>query len=311
MRPTSNTPRTSADFHLSKHDKKIEQRAKDFMDIFKNFDFSPAGHITCLIHLLDPSEVKLGKGPAAENFNRKFAQFSNELDLALGKSKKESNRNELKMALIAKIAARGLPFRYQNDYQKVSNNCSTDVVINWLKEIRKQINPPKTISRPHSQVVTSTYTTNNANSNQILPSAAAPVFRAFNYSPPAPVQYTAPNPSSPAPMFSQAPATTWNQGQSNPGNTNWPQQQWHYPNAVPQQQWQSQNVMPQQQQWQYPNAVPQQQQWQSPSAMPQQQQWHSPNAAPQQQQWQSPNVMPQQQYFYPPQQNGRTPNSGS
>jgi hypothetical protein len=100
MRPTSNASRSNEKIHLSKHDKKIEQRANDFMNVFKNFDFSPAGHITCMIHLLAPRAVILGEGPAAQNFNRKFNHFSNELDLALGKSKKEENRNELKTALV-------------------------------------------------------------------------------------------------------------------------------------------------------------------------------------------------------------------
>ena len=36
MRPTGSAPRSNEKFHLSRHDKKIEQRADDFMDVFKN-----------------------------------------------------------------------------------------------------------------------------------------------------------------------------------------------------------------------------------------------------------------------------------
>ncbi len=309
MRPTGSASRSNEKIHLSKHDKKIEQRAKDFMDVFKNFDFSPAGHITCMIHLLAPKAVKLGEGPAAQRFNQKFAQFSNELDLALGKSKKEENKNELKAALVRLIAERGLPQKYQMDYQSASSNFSTAEVINWLKLVRKEINPPKMTSRPQSQIITPLQTTTTTTTSPILTTATAPVFRASHsyrsmptpqqastgnmmpsypnqplvYPNPMPVnqmQQPAPYPATnyvSAPSFPQAPMAMWHQGQVQPypGTTNWPQQQ------------------QQQQPWQSPNAAPQGQFMPYPGTM----NW------PQQQQ--------QQQYFYPPQQNGNPWNSGS
>jgi hypothetical protein len=295
MRPNSNASRSNEKIHLSRHDKKIEQRANDFMDIFKNFNFSPTGHIACLIHLLAPAALRLGEGPADQNFNRTFAQFSNELDLALGKSKKVENRNELKTALVRLIAERGLPQKYQMDYQSASNNLSTAEVINWLKEVRKEINPPKMTTRPRSQIITPVQTTTTT-------TTTAPVIRtSHSYrSMPTPQQVPTGNmmpgypiqplfyPTTnyvPAPFFSQAPtAMLLNQGQEQgqvqpyPGTTNWPQQQ-----QQRQQPWQSQNVAPQGQFPPYPGTM----------------NW------PQQQQQQ------QQQYFYPPQQNGGPWNSGS
>ena len=315
MRPTGNASRSNEKIHLSKHDKKIEQRANDFMDVFKNFDFSPAGHITCLIHLLAPNAVNLGQGPAAQKFNQKFAQFSNELDLALGKSKKEENKNELKTALVRLIAERGLPHRYQYDYQRVSSNGSTADVITWLKEIRKIINPPKMTPRPQSQIITPVQTTTTTTTSPVL-TTTAPVIRASHSYRSMPIQQQVPTgntmPSYPtqpffhpnsmpynqmqqpapyptthyvsAPSFPQAPTAMWHQGQAQPypGTTNWPQQQ------------------QQQQPWQSPNAAPQGQMPPYPGPM----NWPQP-----QQQQQQPQQ--QQQYFYPPQQNGGPWNSGS
>lgn len=274
MRPIRNESRAHAEPPLSRHDKKIAQRANDFMDVFKNFDFSAAGHITCLIYLLAPKAVKLRDGD--NDFNGKFAQFSNELDLALGKSKKEENRSELKSALIRLIAERGLPQKYQEDYQKISGNRTIDGIIDWLKEVRKEVYRPKMASRPQSQIIASVHTTTTA--NQFLTTTTTPVIRFLNSyrSIPTPQQeptgYMMPSYpnsmhvnqmlqpnayfSAPAPAFNQAPAIIWYQGQPQPypGTANWPQQQ---------------------------------------------------------QQWQYQNLAPQQQYFYPPQQNGGTFNSGS
>lgn len=273
MRPTSNASRSNEKIHLSRHDKKIEQRANDFMNVFKNFDFSPAGHITCMIHLLAPRAVRLGEGPAAQNFNRKFARLSNELDLVLGKSKKEENRNELKTALVRLIAERGLPQKYQMDYQSASNNLSTAEVINWLKEVREEINPPK-MTTPQ-QVPT----------GNMMPGYQTQPFFYPNPMPVNQMQQPAPYPTTnyvPAPSSHQVPTAMFlNQGQGQeqgqvqpyPGITTWPQQQ---------QPWQSQNVAPQGQFLPYPGTM----------------NW------PQQQQQ-------QQQYFYPPQQNGGPWNSGS
>ena len=307
MRPTGSAPRSNEKFHLSRHDKKIEQRADDFMDVFKNFNFSPAGHITCLIHLLAPKAVNLRTGD--DDFNRKFAQFSNELDLALGKSKKEKNKNELKTAIIRLIAERGLPERYQDAYDNVSKNGSTAAVITWLKDVRKEVYRPKMTTRPRSQIITPVQTTTTTTTSPFLTTTTAPVIRASHsyrsmptpqqvptgnmmpayqtqplfYPNPMPVtqmQQPAPYPTThyaPAPSFPQAPTAMLNHGQVQPypGTTNWPQQQ-----QQQQQPWQSQNVAPQGQFLPYPGTM---------------------NWPPQQ----------QQQYFYPPQQNGGPWNSGS
>jgi hypothetical protein len=308
MRPTSNASRSNEKIHLSRHDKKIEQRANDFMDVFKNFNFSPAGHITCMIHLLAPKAVNLRAGD--DDFNRKFAQFSNELDLALGKSKKEENKNELKTAIIRLIAESGLPERRQDAYDNVSSNGSTAAVITWLKDVRKEVYRPKMTTRPRSQIITPVQTTTTT-------TTTAPVIRTsqsyrsmptpqqvptgnmmpgyptqpFFYPNPMPVnqmQQPAPYPTTnyvPAPSLHQVPtAMLLNQGQEQgqvqpyPGTANWPQQQQQ------QQPWQSQNVAPQGQFLPYPGTM----NW--PQPQPQQQ---------------------QQQYFYPPQQNGGPWNSGN
>jgi hypothetical protein len=308
MRPNSNASRSNEKIHLSRHDKKIEQRANDFMDIFENFNFSPAGHIACLIHLLAPAALRLGEGPADQNFNRTFAQFSNELDLALGKSKKVENRNELKTVLVRLIAERGLPQKYQDDFQSVLSNSSTATVIRRLREIRKIINPPKMTTRPRSQIITPVQTTTTT-------TTTAPVIRTSHsyrsmpipqqvptgnmtpgyqtqplfYPNPMPVNqmqqpapYLTTNHLS-APSFPQAPTAMWNQVQEQgqvqpyPGTTNWPQQQQQQ--QLP---WQSQNVAPQGQFLPYPGTMNWQQQQQQ-----------------------------QQQYFYPTQQNGGQWNSGS
>ena len=252
MRPTSNTPRSKADPPPSKHDKKIAQRANDFMGVFENFGFSKAGHIACLIHLLDPDAVKLGKGPSTQNFNDKFVLFCNELDLALGKSKKDENKNELKTALIRLIAESGLPQADQTDFQKVLHNSSKLVVITWLRELRKKIDPPKMISRPQSQIITPLQTTTTTTASPMVTTATAAVFRASHsyQSMPTPQQASTvnmmpghsipmyvyqmqqPGPYPPtnyesAPSFTPVPMAMWNQDQVEPypGTTNWPQQQ--------------------------------------------------------------------------------------
>jgi hypothetical protein len=249
------------------------------MDVFKNFKFSPAGHITCMIHLLAPGAVILGEGPAAQNFNRKFAQFSNELNLALGKSKKEENRNELKTALVRLIAERGLPQKYQMDYQSASNNLSTAGVINWLKDVRREINPPKMTTRPQSQIITPVQTTTTT-------TTTAPVIRTSQSFRQMPTPQQVPT------------------GNMVPG---YPTQQFFYPNPMP--------VNQMQQPAPYPttNYVPAPSSHQVPTAMllnqgqgqeqAQVQPYPGTTTWPQQQQ--------QQQYFYPSQQNGGPWNSGS
>jgi hypothetical protein len=241
-----------------------------------------------MIHLLAPKAVNLHAGD--DDFNRKFAQFSNELDLALGKSKKEENKNELKTAIIRLIAESGLPERHQDAYDNVSSNGSTAAVITWLKDVRKEVYRPKMTTRPRSQIITPVQTTTTTTTSPFLTTTTAPVIRTSQSFRQMPTPQQVPT------------------GNMVPG---YPTQPFFYQNPMP--------VNQMQQPAPYPttNYVPAPSLHQVPTAMllnqgqGQGQEQGQVQPYPGTMNWQQQQQQQQQQYFYPPQQNGGPWNSGS
>lgn len=137
---------------LSRHDKKIQQRVSDFMEIVNGLIPSRTGKLTCLKYLLDNNAKVLSNTKSAEEFNGKFDQFRNELEIAIGVSKKESNRQEFLSALKTALAKKGFEDKYDS-YVTASNELSGNELLSWIREKQNEIAPPRVKNRSHSQPV--------------------------------------------------------------------------------------------------------------------------------------------------------------
>ncbi len=136
----------------SRHDRKIQRRIDDFMDTVNTLMPSRTGKLTCLRYLLDPKAKVLSDSKSAQGFNDKFAQFKQELDLALGQSKKESNRQEFVDGLMTALAKEGFRNDY-NSYVAKSGELPMNELLSWIREKQMEINLPKMKERSHSQPV--------------------------------------------------------------------------------------------------------------------------------------------------------------
>lgn len=96
MRPIADKTSDFDTKALSSHGKKIQKRVVAFMKIVEGLAFSQTGKLTILKFLLDKTTVVLSETKAANKFNDKFHHFTEELDLAVRKSKeKKTSKNFL------------------------------------------------------------------------------------------------------------------------------------------------------------------------------------------------------------------------
>lgn len=151
MRPTGKITESIDTKSLSSHDKKIQKRVAKFMQIVDELAFSPEGKLTILKFLLDKTAVVLSDSKAANKFNDKFHHFTEELDLAVRKSKKEENQQEFIELLQDRLARDGLGKHYKEYSGIKSSGTSTAQLIEWISKKQKEVNPPKVKQRSHSQ----------------------------------------------------------------------------------------------------------------------------------------------------------------
>ncbi len=151
MRPIADKTSDFDTKALSSHDKKIQKRFEKFMETVDGLAFSKTGKLTVLKFLLDKEAKVLSKVKDAEKFNEKFELFTEELDLAVRKSKKEENRQEFLNLLQDRLARDGLGKDYKKYAALKSSGTSTADLIAWISEKQKAINPPKIRQRSHSQ----------------------------------------------------------------------------------------------------------------------------------------------------------------
>lgn len=136
---------------LSSHEKKIQKRLDKFMETVEGLAFSQTGKLTILKFLMDKTTVVLSESKAAEKFNDKFHHFTEELDLAVRKSKKEENQKEFLELLQDRIARDALGKHYKEYASLKRSGTSTAQLIEWISDKQKTVNPPKVKQRSHSQ----------------------------------------------------------------------------------------------------------------------------------------------------------------
>jgi hypothetical protein len=121
------------------------------MKIVEGLAFSQTGKLTILKFLLDKTTVVLSETKAANKFNDKFHHFTDELDLAVRKSKKEENQQEFLELLQDRLARDGLGKHYKEYVAMKGSGVSTAQLIEWISEKQNAVNPPKVKQRSHSQ----------------------------------------------------------------------------------------------------------------------------------------------------------------
>ena len=150
MRPIINTKDNDTKAPSS-HEKKIQKRVEKFMETVEALKFSQTGKLTILKFLVDKSAVVLSNTKAGEKFNDKFHHFTEEMDLAVRKSKKEENQKEF-LELLQERIARDALGKYYKEYAAMKNSgASAAELIEWISDKQKIINPPKIRQRSHSQ----------------------------------------------------------------------------------------------------------------------------------------------------------------
>jgi hypothetical protein len=151
MRPIADKTSDFDTKALSSHEKKIQKRVVSFMKIVEGLAFSQTGKLTILKFLLDKTTVVLSETKAANKFNDKFHHFTDELDLAVRKSKKEENQQEFLELLQDRLARDGLGKHYKEYVAMKGSGVSTAQLIEWISEKQNAVNPPKVKQRSHSQ----------------------------------------------------------------------------------------------------------------------------------------------------------------
>ena len=151
MRPIADKTSDFDTKALSSHEKKIQKRVVAFMKIVEGLAFSQTGKLTILKFLLDKTTVVLSETKAANKFNDKFHHFTDELDLAVRKSKKEENQQEFLELLQDRLARDGLGKHYKEYVAMKGSGVSTAQLIEWISEKQNAVNPPKVKQRSHSQ----------------------------------------------------------------------------------------------------------------------------------------------------------------
>ncbi|NCW86048.1 MAG: hypothetical protein EBV69_08120, partial [Oxalobacteraceae bacterium] len=120
MRPIINTKDNDTKAPSS-HEKKIQKRVEKFMETVEALKFSQTGKLTILKFLVDKSAVVLSNTKAGEKFNDKFHHFTEEMDLAVRKSKKEENQKEF-LELLQERIARDALGKYYKEYAAMKNS---------------------------------------------------------------------------------------------------------------------------------------------------------------------------------------------
>jgi hypothetical protein len=151
MRPIADKTSDFDTKALSSHEKKIQKRVVSFMKIVEGLAFSQTGKLTILKFLLDKTTVVLSDTKDANKFNDKFHHFTDELDLAVRKSKKEENQQEFLELLQDRLARDGLGKHYKEYVAMKGSGVSTAQLIEWISEKQNAVNPPKVKQRSHSQ----------------------------------------------------------------------------------------------------------------------------------------------------------------
>ncbi len=159
---------------LSTHEKKIQQRVNDFMEIVHNFDFKRYEKLTCLKFLHDTNIKIPSYGISGEDFSGKFDQFKNELALAAGQSKKQSNQIEFLSLLRTALARESFGDRC-GEYIEKSQQLSTKDLIEWIGNRQKEINPAGIRSRSRSQPVLPLPADTAVTTQTLYPSNTPPV----------------------------------------------------------------------------------------------------------------------------------------
>ena len=153
MRPIADKTSNFDTKALSTHEKKIQKRVVAFMKIVEGLEFSQTGKLTILKFLLDKTAVVLSESKAANKFNDKFHHFTEELDLAVRKSKRDENQTEFLELLQDRLARDELGKHYKKYAAMKSSGASTAELIEWISEKQKVVNPPKVKQRSNSQPV--------------------------------------------------------------------------------------------------------------------------------------------------------------
>lgn len=151
MRPIADKTSDFDTKALSSHEKKIQKRVVAFMKIVEGLAFSQTGKLTILKFLLDKTTVVLSDAKDANKFNDKFHHFTEELDLAVRKSKREENQQEFLELLQDRLARDGLGKHYKEYAAMKGSGVSTAQLIEWISEKQHAVNPPKVKQRSHSQ----------------------------------------------------------------------------------------------------------------------------------------------------------------
>ena len=151
MRPIADKKSDFDTKALSSHEKKIQKRVVAFMKIVEGLAFSQTGKLTILKFLLDKTTVVLSDTKDANKFNDKFHHFTEELDLAVRKSKREENQQEFLELLQDRLARDGLGKHYKEYAAMKGSGVSTAQLIEWISEKQNAVNPPKVKQRSHSQ----------------------------------------------------------------------------------------------------------------------------------------------------------------
>lgn len=95
MRPIADKTSDFDTKALTSHDKKIQKRVVTFMKIVEGLAFSQTGKLTVLEFFLNKTTAVLSEPKPAEKFNDKFHHLTEELDLAVRKSKKKKTKKSL------------------------------------------------------------------------------------------------------------------------------------------------------------------------------------------------------------------------
>lgn len=151
MRPIKSEIRNTEKAKPSSHDKKIQKRADKFMELVSGLKFSATGKLSCLKFLLDKTAGVISDTKAAGKFNDKFHAFTEELDLAVRRSKREENQQEFLELVQDSLAREGLGAHYDEYAALKRSGATARQLISWISDIQKEINPPKVRQRSQSQ----------------------------------------------------------------------------------------------------------------------------------------------------------------